>query len=157
MAALKRFLFCSLFAVSTAVAAQDVASEQVGSQLPGNVRGLLIQEMLAVTAASKDIVEALARGEHATVADRAQAIHDSFILAQQMTEEDSAALHAAVPEAFLTRDAAFHELSAALADAARQENSAEQQRLFSQMLSACVECHSNHARDRFPQLQRAAD
>ncbi len=152
MGVLKRS-FCSLLVLCPMVGlAQDSNGERVGSQLPAEVRGLLIQEMLAITSASKDILEAMVRGEHATVADRAQAIHDSFIMNQQMTEENQAALHAAVPEAFLRRDSEFHELSAELAAAAREEDSAAQQQLFSRMQRACVDCHSNHARDRFPQL-----
>ena len=50
------------------------------------------------------------------VAEKAQGIHDSFILKQKMTSEDRKALMAAVPNAFVQRDRAFHEISANLVD-----------------------------------------
>lgn len=125
----------------------------VGSDLPPKVRGLLLQEMNAVLAATKNIVDALVRGQHEIVAQEAQAIHDSFIMQQEMTPADKQALMGAVPKAFLERDQAFHQVSARLAAAARESDTGQQQKLFSEMVNACVECHSAHAIDRFPALR----
>lgn len=124
----------------------------VGSNLPPRFRALIIQEMLAVTEASKRILEALARGQDDIVAENAQAIHDSFVLEQEMSEEDSKALHDLLPHSFVERDHEFHALSADLANAARNGNTQEQLRLFTNMTNACVACHSAHATDRFPGL-----
>jgi len=149
----KKLLCALLFAsiLSPAAMANETA---VGSALPANVRALLIQEMLAVLDASKKIFEALVRGQDEVVAKNAQAIHDSFIMAQQMTDADMQALLAAAPKAFLERDEAFHELSAHLADAARKSDKALQRKLYHEMIDACVACHAAHATDRFPELRQ---
>lgn len=89
------------------------------------------------------------RGQDEQVAKRAQAIHDSFIMKQQMTPADKKALMASVPAGFLKKDKAFHALSENLAEAAREGDKAKQRRLFAQMIEACTQCH---ALNRFPRF-----
>lgn len=125
----------------------------VGAQLPPKVRGLLIQEMQAILGATQAIQAAIVQGDHETVASKAQAIHDSFIMDQQMTAVDKQALLAAVPDAFLERDKAFHELSAQLAQAGHDRDTTRELRQFSEMIDGCVGCHTRYATARFPGLQ----
>lgn len=139
-------------AVSPAHGASAATDKAVGSHLPPKFRGLIIQEMLAVTEASKRILEALARGQDDVVARNAQQIHDSFVLEQEMTEAESKALHDALPHAFVERDQEFHALSAQLAEAARQGDTSRQLAVFAKMQQACIACHAVHATDRFPSL-----
>lgn len=146
-------LACSVLfviAVFPAAIAGESSDTGVGSALPPKVRELLIKEMNAVLDATKNILDALVQGQNEIVAKNAQAIHDSFILKQEMTPEDKEALRNSVPEAFITQDQAFHEISARLATAARKGDTAQQQRLFTDMVDACVACHSLYATDRFP-------
>lgn len=140
----------TLAALPGTLAAQE--GTDVGSQLPPNVRNLLVREMLAVLEASQQILDALVRGHDERVAAHAQATHDSFIMQREMTEADRRDLRESVPPAFLQRDQAFHQLSAELADAARRGNQARQRGLFQQLLNACVDCHAAHATKRFPDL-----
>ena len=132
--------------------AAEPSGESVGSSLPPEIRALLVQEMNAVLGATKEILDALVRGQDELVARKAQAIHDSFILKRELTEADREALVAAVPAAFLERDRAFHELSARLAEAARAGDRPRQRALFAEMVDSCTGCHSRHARDRFPEF-----
>lgn len=134
------------------VAANDDNEAGVGSNLPPHIRGLLIREMVAVLDASQKIIDALVRGQDQLVAQQAQAIHDSFILEQEMSEADMETLVASVPQSFLEKDEAFHKLSADLAAAAREGNREKQLDLFSALVNACVDCHVQHAQDRFPEL-----
>lgn len=143
-------LFLASIPAFGTLAAEAPSASAVGASLPPEVRALLIQEMNAILAASQDILDALVRGEDALVAERAQAIHDRFIMHEQMTAADREALHHAVPDAFLERDRAFHALSAQLAEAARAGDEDRQRRLFSEMIEACTGCHSRYASDRFP-------
>lgn len=132
------------------------ANEQaapVGPKLPPKVRGLLLQEMNAVSRATHEILDALIRGEDQVVAERAQAIHDSFILKQEMTAEDRSALIEAAPEDFVRRDRAFHQLTGNLAAAARKSDTPRQQALFSDMVEACRTCHARYATNRFPSFR----
>ena len=131
------------------------ADQAIGSHLPLRVRGLLIREMLALQDAMNRILDAMIRGQNQVVAEQAQSIHDSFILKREMTPEDRQGLLASVPEAFVTRDRAFHALGGQLADAARSGNRDEQLRLYGQLATACAECHALHARDRFPEFAQS--
>ena len=143
----------AIVAVAIAGTKQTTGSN-VGAQLPPKLRALLIQEMRAIDAASRQIHAAIVQGDHQTVARQAQAIHDSFIMEQQMTPDDEAALLAAVPKAFLASDEALHELSAKLAEAGRARDTTRQMQIFSEMTKGCVDCHSAYAPARFPGLDR---
>lgn len=142
-------------AVLATASAEQPGGINVGSQLPPKVRGLLIQEMQAILEASQQIQAAIVQGHHEIVAERAQAIHDSFIMDQQLTAADKQALLATVPDGFLERDEALHELSAELAVAGRDRNTARQLQQFSEMTQGCVGCHSRYATSRFPGLKKS--
>ena len=107
-----------------------------------------------ILGASQEIQGAIVTGDHATVANRAQQILDSFILEQSLTEQDKKDLMAAVPPEFVELDGAFHETSAELAAAARARDVAQELSLFAQMNDSCVQCHARFASDRFPGLVR---
>ncbi len=132
--------------------AQEAAqqAEPVGPKLTEKLLDMLRREMNSVLGASLQIQDALVRGENARVAELAQSIHDSFILAQEMTPEDRADLRAAVPAAFVERDQAFHDLTGELAAAAREGDGARQRQLFGEVVTACAACHERYATDRFP-------
>lgn len=130
-----------------------IAAEPVGPGLTAKLRGLLVMEMVQIEAAMRDTYGAIIRGNHATVAQKGQAIHDSFILGQSLTEQDHRDLEAAVPEEFLQMDERFHELAASLAEAGAQKNAQKQVEVFSRMTESCVVCHSLYATDRFGGLQ----
>lgn len=134
------------------VGAEPPEEVNIGAKLPPKVRTLLIEEMQAIDKASQQIHAAMVQGQHEIVAQKAQAIHDSFIMEQQMTEEDEKALLAAVPESFLVRDEELHALSARLAEAARNRDTTKQLQQFSEMTRGCVECHRVYASARFPGL-----
>ena len=140
-------------ALVVVAAGTAAAEEPVGPKLPDRVRGLLLQEMNAILDASDRILDALVRGRHDVVAEQAQGIHDSFILKQEMTRADRQALMEAVPERFVERDRAFHELTGELAAAARADDPARQRQLFSDMVDACAACHAKYAGNRFPGLR----
>lgn len=142
----------ALMLASAHLVAAQADPEPVGPKLPPKVRGLLLQEMNAVLGATHEILDALVRGEDGIVAQKAQAIHDSFILQQEMTQADRQALKEAVPKAFIERDQAFHALTGQLAEAAREGDAASQQTLFADMVNACAACHSRYATNRFPEF-----
>ena len=146
-----RHLVAGLAAALVLAAGPDAVSEEPGyPELTPKLQDLLQREMLSVEQASRDILSALVAGDDARVAELAQQIHDSFILQQEMTDEDRADLMAAVPEAFVGMDRRFHELSGALAKAAEAGDRPAQHARFAEMLEACSACHSAYATDRFP-------
>ena len=144
----------SLFALASQ--SPSLTAEPVDPELTPKLKSLLIKEMVQIEQAMQEIFSAIVRGQHATVADKGQAIHDSFILKQSLTEEDRQDLKAAVPAEFLQMDAHLHELSASLAEAGRSEDTPRQLELFDRMAEACVACHSTYTTDRFPGLEAPA-
>ena len=150
-----RFLLAGVLVLGlhASALAEPGGPHNIGPELPPKLRNLLVQEMNAIAAASREIQDALIRGRSETVAEKAQQIHDSFILKQEMTPEDKKALMQAVPKSFVKRDKAFHKLTGRLAEAARRDQQERQEKLFSEMVRACTACHERHAQGRFPGFQ----
>ena len=136
--------------VSTWPAAEARGAEPVAPKLTPKLQKLFAEEMVAVLQASQQIVAALVAGDHPLVARQAQAIHDSFILDKNLTAPDRKHLETALPHEFLGLDAAFHQLAAKLADAARHQDRDLQTYYFGRMLESCQACHSQYATDKFP-------
>ncbi|HKJ71873.1 MAG TPA: hypothetical protein VKA55_09000, partial [Gammaproteobacteria bacterium] len=128
------------------------AAEPVTPGLTPRLDSLLRREMNAIDGAMGAIHGAIVTGDHATVADRAAAIHDSFILDQALTPADRKDLKRAVPPAFIQLDRAFHRRAGKLAEAARAGDTGRELDIFQAMSHACVTCHSRYASDRFPGL-----
>ncbi len=144
-----------VLAVTLAFAAGSAAGQEVmpvSPNLTPTLQDLLRKEMLSIEDDSKQILSALIAGDDARVAELAQQIHDSFILQQSMTPKDKQDLMAAVPEGFVRRDRAFHEISASLAETARAGDQTRQHAEFNRMIEACSACHALYATDRFPKL-----
>jgi len=123
--------------------------EPISPKLTPKLRELLRREMVAIQEASQDILLALVAGDEARVAERAQQIHDSFILKRSMTPEDRTHLMTVAPDDFVQRDRAFHGLAAELATAARAGDRSAQHARFGQMIEACAQCHQRYSADRF--------
>lgn len=139
-----------LCVVMLGAGASATAAEPVGPRLTPKLRDLLRQEMTMILDASRDILEGLVTGDHGMVAERGQAIHDSFILQQSLTEQDRKDLMEAVPPEFVQLDRAFHETAAGLAEAARAEDADRELSLFNELTDGCIQCHARFATDRFP-------
>lgn len=139
-----------LIVISTAPA----LAEDVTPELNPKLRGLLQKEMVGIEAAMKEVYSAIIRGNHEVVQEKGQAIHDSFILAQELTDEDRKALKAAVPKGFLKLDQAFHKQAAKLAESGQQQKTRQQKKLFDQMTESCVACHTQYVDERFSGLKK---
>jgi len=131
---------------------EQLNTAAAGPVLSPKLRGLLVQEMVEIQFAMQVVFSAIVQGNHATVAQQGQAIHDSFIMAQSLTEQDRQDLVASVPEGFLQMDKRFHQLAASLAKAGEQKDTQEQVKVFSWMTESCVACHSRYVTDRFDGL-----
>lgn len=138
------------FMLNGIISAWAFESIPVAPRLTPKLQKLFAEEMIAVQAASQQILAGLAAGDHASVAKHAQAIHDSFILDKKLTAQDRQHLETALPPAFLELDGAFHQLAAKLAEAARHQDRELQTFYFGRMVESCQTCHSQYATDKFP-------
>lgn len=141
--------------VALGASGASLASEPVRPELTPKLQGLLQKEMIRIEQAMQEIYSAMLQGRHAMVAEKGQAIHDSFILEQSLTDEDRQDLKAAVPQAFLQMDAYLHELSASLAEAGHAQDTPRQVEIYGRMTESCVACHGAYVTDRFEGLEGA--
>ncbi|WP_404366200.1 hypothetical protein [Marinobacter sp.] len=142
--------FIAALLLGLTLSTSSLAAEPVTPGLTDKLSQLLQKEMRAVQAAMNAIHPAMVTGQHETVAENAQQIHDSFILQQELTEQDRKDLMSAVPKGFIELDKEFHKLAASLAEAGRKENTMEQRQIYSEMTRNCIECHGKYVSDRFP-------
>lgn len=148
----------ALLAGNASLAASDTHNVPVATansvdamaRLPPNLQKLLTAEMIAINIASQKIVDALVRGDTATVARQAQGIHDSFILEQQLSEQDRETLENTLPHDFLSMDATLHAKAQRLADVARRGDLELANFFFGRMIESCQTCHGRFAAGKFP-------
>lgn len=139
------------------VSTSSLAAEPVTPKLTDKLSQLLQKEMRAVQGSMGSIHSAMVMGQHESVAENAQQIHDSFILQQELTEQDRKDLMSAVPKGFVKLDKEFHKLAASLAQAGRDRDTKKQQKLFDRMTGSCIQCHSKYVSDRFPGVKPSGD
>lgn len=150
-------LFCVALPVWAVDTPPDVPPAQgaVTLQLAPKLQALLTEEMIAISAASTKILNALVAGDHGTVAKQAQAIHDSFILEKKLTKQDREAFEKALSPDFVKMDTQFHAKAERLADVARRRDIALEHYYFSRLIDTCQACHRRFATKKFPGLTGA--
>lgn len=148
---------CLAAAVFTAGVTQSTAAEldPIGPKLTPRLKQMLVEEMLSVKQSVKMILDGLIVGDHFMVGAQAQQIHDSFILARSLTDQDKKDLMKAASPDFLQKDGEFHQTAQKLANAAAHKDYELQRFYYARLIDSCQGCHSQHATDRFPAFSGA--
>lgn len=141
-------------------ASQEVASQDTGAteitagqlKLPPHFLDILRQEMIQLSGGMGALLTYMVRGEADQAAQIAMNIHDSFILKQELSEEEMKELVSLLPEKFIRLDRGFHELSAEISAALKNGDFEKSGRIYGQMVGACLNCHTQFAAERFPGL-----
>jgi len=150
----ENIMFVSLIAAGGVVYAEPANKHKSLLADVPHLQNLLRQEMQAVLPAMNKIVTALPTGDWHTVATTAQAIHNSFIMQQKLTDNDRELLQQYLPAEFVRLDQAFHQQASKLRFAAEQHDAELSVFYVQKMLSSCMECHQRFAAQRFPALQQ---
>ena len=137
------------FAGPVLVYADDHVEKGVESLSP-EVRALLGEEMLAIQSGMMTVIPAYASGNYAEIASIAEQIKNSYILKQDMTRQQMNELHQKLPDLFIQLDQQFHSYAGLLEEAARKNNDELIGFYFSKLVESCSNCHSQHARHKFP-------
>lgn len=152
----QRIQAASTLVITALTAVNVVAAEPsdglATAALSTETRTLLIQEMQAITEAMGRIHTAVVTGDHATVVEEARDIHDSFVLAQELTDAQRTEISATLPATFVAADRAFHGLAEKLMRAGERTDSELERFWLQEMTRACLACHKEHATARFPGL-----
>ena len=88
-----------------------------------SIRSALQNEMKAITVNYQNLVTGITQGNWEDVVEQSHAIYSSFILKQELSEEDMQTLHRILPERFIEMDTQFHDQAKKLAMAAKQHDS----------------------------------
>ena len=121
-------------------------------QLDEGIHQLLQQEMQAIQTGMMSLVPAISSGDWEKVAEIGKNIEGSYLLKQKLTTEQRHALHKSLPAEFIKRDKAFHHSAGMLAHAAEMGHPDIVNFYFYKLNTACVECHTEFATERFPNL-----
>lgn len=120
--------------------------------LSPELRALLSSEMQQLQKGMTEILPLYVSGQWAEIAVIAGKMESSYVLKQQLSEEQMHELHTKLPAGFIKIDQRFHYLAGML------EHVAERQKVeligfyISEMGEACVSCHTQYATQRFPAL-----
>lgn len=120
--------------------------------LSPELRNLFSQEMLQLQKGMTEILPLYVSGRWAEIGVIASKMEDSYILKQNLSEEQMDELHSKLPSAFIELDQQFHYLSGMLEHAAEMEKAELVGFYFSKMSEICVSCHTHFATQRFPAL-----
>ncbi|SHE23039.1 hypothetical protein [methanotrophic endosymbiont of Bathymodiolus puteoserpentis (Logatchev)] len=119
-----------------------------------DIQQLLQQEMQAIEQGVTALIPAIARGEWDQIAKIGRHIEQSYLLKQKLTPEQRHSLHKSLPARFIQLDQAFHESAGMLAHGAEMKNPDIVNFYVYKLSSACVECHTEFAAEKFPRLVR---
>ncbi len=121
---------------------------------PPELKILLNQEMLEIQSAMQQLIPLMATGNSEKTAQLAEQIKKSFILKKSLSPEELKQLVQLLPAHFVQLDRAFHSNAGRLAESARQSDFVESGKIYGTMVSGCINCHTQFAAKRFPNLKR---
>ena len=132
----------------------DGAAENVSAveALSPALRKLLSSEMQALQSGMMSIIPAYVSGDWGEVAHIAGQMKNSYILKQNLTDEQMHELHTTLPVDFVSQDQKFHYYSGMLEHAAKNRKAELVGFYYSRLAEACVSCHTQYAGHKFPAL-----
>jgi len=122
------------------------------NSLSPDLRNLLSEEMRQLERGMTEIFPLYISGDWAAIEPIASKIENSYVLKQNLSEEQVHELHSKLPAGFIELDQRFHYLAGMLEHAAKMEKPELIGFYYSKMGETCVSCHRQHAKKRFPKL-----
>ncbi|WP_198245495.1 hypothetical protein [methane-oxidizing endosymbiont of Gigantopelta aegis] len=149
-------LLSSLSAISYAEDAKQAHEQTKASgveALSPELRNLLTQEMKALQDGMMSIIPAYVSGNWHEIEATAGKIKNSYLLKQNLTENQIKELHSSLPPEFIEKDKKFHYLAGMLEHVAHNKKPELINFYFSEMTEACAGCHVKFAIHKFPGLK----
>lgn len=139
-----------------ALAADEQTTPQHGVQgLSPPLREALSAEMVALQNGLMTAIPAMVAGNWDEVARIGRQMRDSYIMKQSLSAQQLEELHHALPASFLELDARLHYLAGMLSHAAEARKSELVGYYLGSLAETCINCHTRHARDKFPAFDDA--
>ena len=121
--------------------------------LSGELRVLLVKEMLALQSGMQAIIPAYVSGNWSQIEQIAGNMENSYILKQSLTDAQKEELHTLLPASFIQLDQQFHYLSGMLKHVAEKQKTELVGFYISQLNESCLGCHRQFATHRFPAFE----
>jgi hypothetical protein len=141
-----------LFSSACSIAEEKNNIHQQNTQnlnLPIDIKQLLKKEMLAVEKGMQKLISTIAAGDWQQTAVIGKQIQASYLMKQNLTDEQLRHLHHLLPEQFVELDHSFHHYAGMLAHAAEVKNADVVSFYFYKMNDSCIQCHSSYAQSKF--------
>lgn len=121
------------------------------------LRELLKQEMQALQKGLQAVIPAYVSADWAEIEHIALKMKNSYIMKQQLSDEQRKELRKSLPHSFKKLDKHFHYLAGMLNHAAKNKKIELVGFYFSQLGNSCVGCHAQFATHRFPAFAEAGE
>ena len=118
--------------------------------LSPQLRVLLQKEMMSLQNGMKEIIPAYVSGDLEKIARLAGQMKNSYIMKQQITEQQKHELVKKLPKEFFEKDKQFHKYAGMLEHVTEEKHIELIGFYYSKLLNSCVACHSEHATNKFP-------
>ena len=145
-------LLMMLFSSACSIAEEREHAHQQNTQdlnLPQDIKQLLKKEMLAVENGMQKLISTIAMGNWKKTAEIGKQIQASYLMKQELSDEQLKHLHHILPEQFVKLDHSFHHYAGMLAHAAEVKNAEVVSFYFYKMNESCIQCHSSYAQSKF--------
>lgn len=121
--------------------------------LSKQVHEIFTLEMKEIRKGMESMVYSVASGNWHDVANTAKSIKHSFIMKQQLTEQQRHELHEKLPHGFKELDRKFHYYAGMLSHVAHERDIELVHYYVYKMNEACTSCHAKYASVKFAGLQ----
>lgn len=150
MYSVARIMATLLIMVSTFNVQADPDRSNVVETLSDPIREILQREMTLIQSAVMAIIPAYAAGDTDEITRIARSIQDSYVLNQQLTNQQHHELHEKLPPDFIRLDKKVHYYAGMIGEAAQQRNYEQIGFYLSRLTESCSQCHKQYATHRFP-------
>lgn len=123
------------------------------SSLSPQLQKLFSKEMIQLQQGMKNIMDAYISGQWHIITPIAKKMENSYVLRQNLSQEQMHELHSKLPKAFLELDEKFHYYSGMLSHASEMNKTELLGFYYSKMSETCVNCHSVYASEKFPSFK----
>jgi len=121
--------------------------------LSKNIKRILSAEMNGIQKGMTVLAIAIPAGHWDDIAQTAGQMKESYIMNRKLTTKEREELHHSLPAGFQALDHEFHETAGLLKKAAAERNKELVHSYFCRLNETCVQCHSQYATKRFPDLK----
>ena len=145
----------SFFVVSF-VSHADNHNDGVSSLSP-ELQQLFSKEMVQLKQGMQEIMVAYVAGQWDAIVPIAKKMENSYVLRQNLSQDQMHELHSKLPNTFLELDDKFHYYSGMLSHVSEMKKTELIGYYYAKMSETCVSCHSSYATHKFPSFKSKVD